>query len=359
MKTALVAGANGIAGRLLLKYLKDAGFQCIGVAKSKKGEVKEAKMIFADMMKKDELNEKLSSEVKNVTHLYYCAWQPADSEEEKCKVNKQMFENMLDVVESNANDLQHVYLQTGTKYYGVHVGPDKGYKIPSMESDSRLSMPNFYYDQEDVLKQRQKGKKWTWSVARPDAIIGYSEDTAMNFGVTLAVYACILKEMGKPLVFPSSKAWNKIRTFTDAHLLCKAILWMSTNPNCANQEFNINNGDMLRWDQLWPRFAKRFGMKYEVSKEEFDVEKFMEDKDNLWKEIVKKNQLQDYDLSQLATWDFLKFYLTFPYDNITSVTKLKKCGFNDFVDTADMFDNFFTALQNQKIIPKVTTEAAT
>ena len=34
--------------------------------------------------------------------------------------------------------------------------------------------PNFYYDQEDHLRQRQQGKRWTFSVLRPEAVCGYA-----------------------------------------------------------------------------------------------------------------------------------------------------------------------------------------
>jgi hypothetical protein len=35
---------------------------------------------------------------------------------------------------------------------------------------------------------------------------------------------------------------------------------MATDLKCANQAFNITNSDLIRWQNLWPRFAKFFGM---------------------------------------------------------------------------------------------------
>lgn len=45
---------------------------------------------------------------------------------------------------------------------------------PASEDAPRLvsSAENFYYPQEDFLAEQQKGSKWTWTVIRPEAIIG-------------------------------------------------------------------------------------------------------------------------------------------------------------------------------------------
>ena len=41
-------------------------------------------------------------------------------------------------------------------------------------------------------------------------------------------------------------------------LLARAIVWMATEPRCANQSFNVVNGDYPRWADLWPRHCGRF-----------------------------------------------------------------------------------------------------
>ncbi|MDM5453211.1 hypothetical protein QUF89_13575 [Peribacillus simplex] len=36
-------------------------------------------------------------------------------------------------------------------------------------------------------------------------------------------------------------------------LLAKATVWAATEERCANQAFYITNGDMFRWNELWPK----------------------------------------------------------------------------------------------------------
>ncbi len=43
-----------------------------------------------------------------------------------------------------------------------------------------------------------------WSVHRPHTIIGKAVGNAMNMGTTLAVYATICRETGRPFRFPGS-----------------------------------------------------------------------------------------------------------------------------------------------------------
>lgn len=37
---------------------------------------------------------------------------------------------------------------------------------------------------------------------------------------------------------------------TDASLLAEATVWVATTPDCANQAFNITNGDLFHWNDM-------------------------------------------------------------------------------------------------------------
>src|ERR1700678_2654862 len=79
--------------------------------------------------------------------------------------------------------------------------------------------------------QHQKLDEYGWSVHRPHTIIGYAVGNAMNMGTTLAVYATLCKELGKPMVFPgSSVQWKSLTDMTDARLLAKQLVWAATTP---------------------------------------------------------------------------------------------------------------------------------
>lgn len=73
-----------------------------------------------------------------------------------------ILKNLLDAVEETSPSLRHVTFYQGGKAYGADLGP---FKTPAREDDLRLMPPNFYYDQEDFLRQRQPGKAAQCSAA--------------------------------------------------------------------------------------------------------------------------------------------------------------------------------------------------
>ncbi|RMN25575.1 hypothetical protein ALQ62_00788 [Pseudomonas coronafaciens pv. zizaniae] len=87
------------------------------------------------------------------SHVFYGTWQRRPTEPENIEVNSAMIQNLLDAL-SPGKTVKHVALVTGLKHY---LGPFEMYAkstplpTPFRESQPRLNVENFYYDQEDVL----------------------------------------------------------------------------------------------------------------------------------------------------------------------------------------------------------------
>ena len=101
--------------------------------------------------------------------------------------------------------VRHVALVTGLKHY---LGPFEAYgkgtlpQTPFREDQGRLDVENFYYAQEDAVFAAAARDGFTWSVHRPHTIIGKAVGNAMNMGTTLAVYATLCRETGRPFRLP-------------------------------------------------------------------------------------------------------------------------------------------------------------
>jgi nucleoside-diphosphate-sugar epimerase len=152
-----------------------------------------------------------------------------------------MVRNILDAL-SPSGSVRHVALVTGLKHY---LGPFEAYgkgtlpSTPFREEQPRLALENFYYAQEDELFAAAERDGFGWSVHRPNTIIGYALGNAMNMSVTLAVYATICRETGRPFLFPGSAAqWNGLTDMTDARLLARHLEWAATTEAARNQAFN-------------------------------------------------------------------------------------------------------------------------
>src|SRR5262249_39569273 len=145
-------------------------------------------------------------QIEGVTHVLFAAlfestslvegWKEADH----TRINLDMLINFLEGVDAGSPGLKHVALMHGGKAYGVHLGPPP--RVPSRESDPHTMPPNFYYDQEAVLRERQKGKAWTWTILRPPAVCGFAIGSPMNTTLMVGMLAAISRELGIPLRFP-------------------------------------------------------------------------------------------------------------------------------------------------------------
>jgi nucleoside-diphosphate-sugar epimerase len=283
-----------------------------------------------------------------VTHIFHAAYIERPSLAEMVAPNLTMLKNVVDCLEPIASNLKHIQIIQGTKYYGSHLGP---FKTPAKESDPRHLPPNFYFDQEDFIKERQQGRSWSWSAPRPHTVCGFSIGSPMNLSTVIAVYATILKELGLPLSHPGLPGnYKALYQVIDARLLAKAMTWLATEPKCANEAFNITNGDYFRWENLWPQFARYFGMELGHSRH-INLTDMMADKGPLWDRIVKKYGLKPYRYEEIVAWPYGDFVFSTEWDIMSNLTKARRYGFHDVVDTEEMFIRLFDEYRKNKIIP--------
>jgi nucleoside-diphosphate-sugar epimerase len=350
MKHALVAGALGVVGQGLVEHLaSQADWKVTGLSRRPPREVGRAAYVSVDLLDRDDVERKLGS-LTDVTHVFYAAYLEQQSFAEEVAPNLAMLRNTVEVVE-RASELEHVSLMQGTKAYGTHLGP---YKTPARETDARHMPPNFYYDQEDFLRERAPKSRWTWSAMRPRTIYGYAVNSPMNMTSVLGVYAAISKELGLPLRFPGTPGgYRALQQAIDTDLLARATVWAATEPRCANEIFNVTNGGLFRWEHMWPKIAAFFGMECGPV-QTIRLADQMADKGPLWAGMVDKYGLQRTLYEQLVAWKFGDFQWHAEYDSISETTKIRRYGFHEIVDDEEMFLRQMARLQEMRVIPPAT-----
>lgn len=347
-KTALVIGANGVIGRNLIGHLATLPeWDIIGVSRRGGVNTSRVRYIAADLLDPDESRLKLGT-LPEVTHIFYAAYQDRPTWAELVPPNLAMLVNAVEAVEPIARSLQNISLMQGYKVYGAHLGP---FKTPARETDANHMPPEFNIDQQNFLEQRQIGKNWTWSAIRPSVVCGFALGNPMNLAMVIAVYASISKELGLPLRFPGKPgAYHSLLEMTDAGLLAQATVWAATDSRCANQAFNITNGDLFRWDELWPKLAAFFGLET-APPLPMSLSVVMEDKEPLWNQMVKKYGLEPNSYRDVSSWGFGDFVFSWDYDFFADGSKARRFGFHEFIDTEAMFVSIFTDLRSRKVIP--------
>jgi nucleoside-diphosphate-sugar epimerase len=171
----------------------------------------------------------------------------------------------------------------------------------------------------------------------------------MSIIPVIAVYASIMKALGRPLAFPGT-AWTSLYQVTESGHMANAALWAATEPRCANQAYNITNGDYFRWQHVWPAIARAFDMPA-GEPEPLRLVEFMADKAPLWDELVRKHGLKPYRFDEVVAWPFGDYVFNCNWDVMTSTVKARQHGFHDVVDSERMFERLLARFRGERIVP--------
>jgi nucleoside-diphosphate-sugar epimerase len=165
------------------------------------------------------------------------------------------------------------------------------------------------------------------------------------------VYAAIMKELGRPFAWPGKPGTGSaIYQVTDSGHFASAAMWAATDPRCANQAYNITNGDYFRWLDIWPRLAAVFGMEA-GDPAPLNLTEFMADKAPLWDAIVRKHGLKPYRFDEVVAWPFGDYVFNTSWDVMSNLTKSRQHGFQEVVDSEDMFVRLLQRFRDERIVP--------
>ncbi|MBC7781981.1 MAG: NAD-dependent epimerase/dehydratase family protein [Proteobacteria bacterium] len=344
---ALVAGATGLIGSRVAHHLATSGWTVVGLCRRAPTGAS-FPFVEVDLASASACRSRLVG-LDAVTHLFYCArFDHPEGAFESTEINGEMLTNLLDALAVQAPQLAHVNLVHGTKYYGHHLGPVPS---PLTEDSPRGAGGTYYFAQEDLVRARSRTARWRFSIARPHTFLDAGSDEPRSFALLLAVYATIMRELGLPFDFPGTQRSYAARTvFTSLPLLARAVTWMATDPRCANQAYNVVNGDAPAWAELWPRFARYFDLPLGQPRP-FDLATFMATKKPLWQSIVHRSGLIPAQLDELVLWPYGNYVVRAEWDIVSAMTKARRDGFAESVDTAAAFESVFDRLRAQSIVP--------
>ncbi len=352
MKTAVIAGATGAAAKRLKEaLLADADWRVIGLSRHPpKSDHARLNFMAADLTDIQSTRAALAK-CPDATHLFYtarAAFSDASKGVEDVAGNATMLRNLVEAGEAACKGLAHVHLVEGTKWYGMHLGP---MRTPAREDDPRHMPPNFYYAQEDILREHQKGKRWTWSASRPGFLYDHAPERPRNLIPIIGLWAAMCQELGVALDFPGKpRCYDGLFEATDAGQLGRALKWMATAETAQNQAFNVMDGTLFRWNRLWPRIAKLYGLETGIIRT-IKLTDWMADKGPVWDAMVKRHGLVPAKMEDVATWGFGDFVWGLEHDVISSVAKLRLAGFHDTVDTEDQILAHLKRYRDARILP--------
>jgi nucleoside-diphosphate-sugar epimerase len=348
-RVVLVVGATGVIGRHFLELAEDLpGWRLVGAQRRPPPAHGPTTYCAVDLLDAGAAVQALAAH-SDITEIVYAGYVHGTGWQSETEANLTLMRNAVTAVEAAGAPLRRVILLQGMKYYGSHLGP---FRTPARESDPRHIPPNFYYDQQDFLIEQSRGKAWDWTCLRPHVVCGSTPGSPLNLIALIGAYAVMCRELGLPLKFPGqTAAFATVTQATDARLLAKAIRWAIETPACGNEAFNITNGDFFRWKNLWPRIADFFDMEC-GDIQTIDLNAFMTPKADLWRQIAVKHGLRTEAMDDFVYWPFGNYVFSLNWDVMASTIKARRFGFNEFVDSEDMFLEIFRTMQSQHLLPR-------
>lgn len=358
-RTVLIAGATGVVGHAALEHFAGAGWNVVAVSR-RRPELPAGLGVrhLALDLNDAQACRTAAASLTGTTHLVYAAlfekpglvrgWR----EEDQMQTNLAMLRNLLDPLLEHAPGLQHASLLQGTKAYGVHLHP---VAVPARESTPRDAHENFYWLQEDHLRAQAARHGFGLTIFRPQLVFGDALGVAMNLVPVIGAYAAVCRELGLPFAYPGGP--SNILEATDARLLARALAWAAEAPAARGEIFNVTNGDVFVWRNLWPALADALGVAPGPD-EPRSMAQFMPAQAAVWERVVQRHGLRPIPMQALLgeSHHYADFCFGWrareaPPPVIVSTIKLRQAGFGDCIDTEQMFRDWFARLQQQRVLP--------
>jgi nucleoside-diphosphate-sugar epimerase len=343
--SALVVGASGIIGNAVVRELDNRPDWKVRALP--RTFIDGVDTIGADLLDAAATARALEA-ARDTTHVFYAALKGGKDLADEEAINGAMLRNLLDGLKQVGAPLQRVVHYQGAKVYGVHLGPALA---PFYEDDPRHLGPNFYYAQEDLLRERAAAGEFEWSILRPDVVVGDIAGNPMNIVMVMGVFAALSRQAGVPLRFPGShKTYNGVLAqVTDADWLARASVWAALSPAVRNEAFNLV-GEPFRWERIWKTVAADFGIEV-APPQPFSLARQMPSQAAAWQRLAQEKGLRPLDYAKLVAWPFGDFIFNTGFDMISDMGKIRRAGFTEAVQNEAAILAALASLRSQGYLP--------
>lgn len=360
----LITGASGLLGVAAIERFLDAGWDVVGVSRRKPELPSGRDIDFLSVDLRDQEKARAAFEpLTDVTHIAYTALHEKPelvagwSSKDQIDTNNAMLRNVVEPIVRSATNFQHISVLQGTKVYGVHLHP---IPIPARERDARKDHPNFFFDQEAYVGEMGAKHGFSYTALRPQLVTGPTPG-ALNVLPAIGAYAAIRREKGEPFGFPGGPSF--VWEAADADQVGDVAVWAAQSPLAANEAFNITNGDVFEWRNVWPGIAETLGVEAGPDTP-MSVTAYLAEHADVWGKIVTKYGLRSRSLRDLVGQGDQHADFAFAYGApagpraFVSTVKLRQAGFVKVVDTEVSFRKALQSLIDNKLLPPASKQAA-
>lgn len=356
--TVLIAGASGLVGSAAAHAFLDAGWEVVALSRRQPELLEGRSFRHLPLDLQDaEACRAAAAELADVTHVLYTAvyelpglvegW----SDPKQIETNGRMLRNLMDPLLELGN-IEHVSILQGTKAYGSHQKP---MRVPGRESQPRVEHPNFYWLHEDYIREQSAARGFGYTIFRPQLIVGPNHGVVMNPLPVIGVYAAMRHAEGKPFSFPGGAEW--VWEAVDTRLIGDAAVWAATADSARNETFNLTNGEIFSWRDMWPALADTLGVQPGPD-ESIRLAEYIPARAELWQQIKREHGLRDLSLDALLgeSHHYADLCLNHgqseaPAPTFVSTVKIKQAGFTETWNTEASICHWLQDMVARRILP--------
>jgi nucleoside-diphosphate-sugar epimerase len=359
-RTVLVVGASGLVGTGAVEKFLHAGDDVIAL--SRRAPEVDSSRAFTHLsvdLTDSTACERIASQLSAVTHVVYAAvfelpgLMPGWTDERQMETNLAMMSNVMEPLLQHAKAFRHISFLQGTKAYGAHL---HAIRIPARERSPRDNHPNFYWLQEDYIRAKAIEHGFAFTIWRPQLIVGPNYGVVMNPLPVIGAYGAIRAAEGKPFSYPGGARW--VWQATDTRVIAEAMEWAADNPLAHNETYNITNGEVFEWRDIWPAMAETLGV--DVGPDEpLSLATYLPERSDVWDHIVRDHQLRLLSIEDVCGEShhytrvcFVEGAIEPPNPKLVSTVKLRQAGFTGAYDTEESMCHWLRVLQHRRVLPK-------
>lgn len=352
----LIVGASGLVGAAATEHFSALpNWEVVTLSRRNPLLAGGARHLAVDLLDREACRQAIKSCPPVTDILYTALYEEEDLQVgwrslEQADINLTMLRNIVEAAEMSGS-LRHITILQGGKAYGTHLG-----RVPVPAKERWLRKPHhiFYWQQEDYLRERMGEASWNFTILRPQLILGLAPGSPMNIIAAVGVYASVMREMGRKLSFPGGGIY--VTACADSRLIARAAQFAFTSDQAAGETFNVVNGDVIVWRDLWASIADLFKMPV-GDDAPMELSQEMAAFSGVWDEVAAKHSLLPLSMQQLvgSSWQIADITLGYGHerapDRIMSPIKLRQAGFPDCFDTEDSILYWLRRMQEARMLP--------
>jgi hypothetical protein len=143
----------------------------------------------------------------------------------------------------------------------------------------------------------------------------------------------------------------------DADLLARCIAWSGNAAAARNEIFNVTNGDVFVWPNVWPAIADALGFAA-GDHVPLALDREIRPREAEWAEVCAAHGLRSGTLKDFVglSFEYADYTMGYGRDRpgpavIVSTIKLMQAGFTEVMDTEAMFRKCFAEMQAKRLLP--------